>query len=58
MKTDSKIWREEKKKPPFTCVITFPCRIIFGELPVMSTTVDGSATLMPPLTTKSRPYRN
>lgn len=36
-------------------ILTFPCRTIFGEAPVISTTVDGSATLMPPSTTKSRP---
>lgn len=36
-------------------VLTFPCRTIFGEAPVISITVDGSATLMPPSTTKSRP---
>lgn len=36
--------------------ITFPCRIIFGKLPVISTTVDGSATLTPASTTKSRPW--
>ena len=35
---------------------TFPCRMIFGVLPVISTTVDGSATLTPPSTTKSRPW--
>lgn len=34
---------------------TFPCRMILGGITFMSTTVDGSATLTPPSTIKSRP---
>lgn len=36
-------------------IATFPCLMTLGGSFVMSTTVDGSATRIPPSTTKSRP---